>query len=94
MATETEIKEAFDAGAASARAHLNESDEPLLMVDEFHDDELATANAKGWNSVWASEENSRRWNRNRPKLMVDEAHRAPQLGGNAIQMILETNTRN
>lgn len=31
------------------------------MADELGSDELAVANAKGWNSVWAGEENSRRW---------------------------------
>jgi hypothetical protein len=61
MATEAEIQEAFDAGVESAKAALAESDKPLLMTDELHDDELSTANAMGWNSVWASEENSRRW---------------------------------
>ncbi|HCE7248310.1 TPA: hypothetical protein NHR53_006212 [Pseudomonas aeruginosa] len=61
MATESELQEAFDAGAASAKALLAESENPLMMTDELHDDELSTANAMGWNSVWASEENSRRW---------------------------------
>lgn len=61
MATESQRKEAYEAGAASAKLVLAESSNPLMMVDELHEDELATANAMGWNSVWASDENSRRW---------------------------------
>lgn len=61
MATEAQRKEAYEAGAASAKAVLAESSKPLMMVDELCDDELSTANAMGWNSVWASDENSRRW---------------------------------
>lgn len=61
MATESELQEAFDAGVESAKAVLAESDKPLMVMDELHDDELSTANAKGWNLVWASPENSRRW---------------------------------
>lgn len=57
MATEKELNEAFDAGVASAKALLAETRKPLLMADEFCGDELSTANAKGWNSVCASDEN-------------------------------------
>lgn len=61
MTTESELQEAFEAGVASAKASLAESDKPLMMTDELQDDEISTSNAMGWNSVWASEENSRRW---------------------------------
>ena len=58
--TGAQRKEAFEAGAASAKAVLAESSNPLLMSNELCDDELSTAHAMGWNSVWAAEENSRR----------------------------------
>ncbi len=61
MVTETQRKEAVEAGAASAKAMLAQSNYPLVMMDELCDDELSTCHAMGWNSVWASEENSRRW---------------------------------
>ncbi|WP_020190762.1 hypothetical protein [Pseudomonas putida] len=53
-------KEAFEAGAAAATTEMNRSTNPLLPMDEAGDDELATAQAMGWNSVWAGEENRRR----------------------------------
>jgi len=59
--------EAFEAGAASAQAVLAESSNPLLMANELCDDELSTAHAMGWNSVWAVEENSRRVAEDRAK---------------------------
>ncbi|MDD1011605.1 hypothetical protein M5G27_29530 [Pseudomonas shahriarae] len=80
MATEAEINEAFDAGVASAKALLAESSNPVLMVDELCDDELSTANAKGWNSVWASPENSRRWQayRNSKGQGLEQAIESPE----------------
>lgn len=59
--TDAQRKEAFEAGAASARVALASSNDPLMMMDELCDDELSTAQAMGWNSVWASEENRQRW---------------------------------
>ena len=80
MITEVEITKAFEAGVASAKALLAESDKPIHMVDELCDDELLTANAKGWNSIWASPENNRRWKAYRESKGqgLDEAIQSPQ----------------
>ncbi|WP_439126317.1 MAG: hypothetical protein ACNJA3_28525 (plasmid) [Pseudomonas rhizophila] len=59
--TDAQRKEAVEAGAASAKAMLTQSSNPLLMLDELCDDELLTCHAIGWNSVCTSAENSRRW---------------------------------
>ncbi|MGV8486350.1 hypothetical protein ACV34S_21775 [Pseudomonas aeruginosa] len=61
MITETNRQEAFDAGVASAKAQLAGSNKPLLVMDEHCDDPCASANAMGWNSVCASDENNARW---------------------------------
>ncbi|EML2391440.1 TPA: hypothetical protein NIC13_005484 [Pseudomonas aeruginosa] len=61
MITETDRQEAFDAGVASAKAQLAGSNKPLLVMDEHCDDPCASANAMGWNSVCASDENNARW---------------------------------
>lgn len=61
MHTEAELKEAANAGICGANAALAQSDKPLLIMDEYCQDELATAYAIGWNSVWACDENRRRW---------------------------------
>ncbi|WP_311061603.1 hypothetical protein [Pseudomonas aeruginosa] len=61
MITETDRQEAFDAGVVSAKAQLARSNKPLLLMDEHCDDLCASANAMGWNSVCASDENKARW---------------------------------
>lgn len=61
MVTEIERKNAYEEGVTSAKTFLAESENSLLMTDEFCNDELSTALAMGWNSVWASEENRQRW---------------------------------
>ncbi|NWD57235.1 hypothetical protein HX878_21125 [Pseudomonas veronii] len=53
-------QEAYDAGAAAAADLLAASDSPIMLTDELCGDELSTAYAMGWNSKWASEENTRR----------------------------------
>lgn len=80
MATEAELNEAFDAGVASAKALFAESSRPLMMVDELCADELSAANAKGWNSVWASPENSRRWQAYRESMgqSLEHAIQSPE----------------
>jgi hypothetical protein len=60
MNTKTIIEQAFDdafeSGKASALAQL-ECGKPVLMVEEMGLCEEEFANARGWNSVFASEEN-------------------------------------
>ena len=52
----------WDAGVAAAKKAMAESDKPILMMDEVPGIGLeADITAMGWNSVWASEENSTRW---------------------------------
>ncbi|WP_143134450.1 hypothetical protein [Burkholderia ubonensis] len=53
--------EEFDAGVAAAKAALGASDKPIFLRDEVAPDLTTDAYAKGWNSVWAGEENRQRW---------------------------------
>lgn len=53
--------EAFDSGVAAAKAELAASDSPILVMDEAGINQTANSHAMGWNSIWASEENGRRW---------------------------------
>jgi hypothetical protein len=55
--------ERFDAGVAAAKAALEASDGPILLMDEVGPGPNADAYAMGWNSVWASAENGQRWAR-------------------------------
>lgn len=59
--TETELKAAVERGQISARAALETSTRPIFMVDEMCSSQVATAEAMGWNSIAASEENRKRW---------------------------------
>lgn len=61
MATAEELDDAFDTGVTSAITAMDSSVQPILLVDEFCDDEISVAEEKGWNSVSASDENRRRW---------------------------------
>lgn len=52
------VEDAFEAGKSSALARLA-SGRPVLMVDEMALSGLELANARGWNSVFASPENGK-----------------------------------
>ncbi|WP_155629586.1 hypothetical protein [Burkholderia territorii] len=52
---------AFDAGVVAANAMLATTDGPIFLMDELGFDEHANCRAMGWNSIWASDENRRRW---------------------------------
>lgn len=52
------VEAAFEAGKSSALAQLA-SGKPVLMVDEMGLSDLEFANARGWNSVFASPENGK-----------------------------------
>jgi hypothetical protein len=58
MTSQTEIEQAFEAGKSSALAQIAEG-KPVLMVDETGLNDLDFANARGWNSVFASPENGK-----------------------------------
>lgn len=49
-------EDAFEAGKSSAVAQIA-SGKPVLMVDEMDVSDQDFANARGWNSVFASQEN-------------------------------------
>lgn len=49
-------------GVDAAKAALANSDKPIFLMDEMPGPGLEPDHmAMGWNSVWASEENSERW---------------------------------
>lgn len=54
------IADAEAAGKASAEAELLKTDRPIFIMDEMWSDVTHIAFAKGWNMVWAGEENRRR----------------------------------
>ncbi|MFA0809490.1 hypothetical protein [Microbulbifer epialgicus] len=57
-----EQKAKWDAGVAAAKQAMAESDRPIMLMDEMPGVGLEPdIEAMGWNSVWASEENSARW---------------------------------
>ncbi|MBA9859261.1 hypothetical protein D7S81_21795 [Ralstonia insidiosa] len=55
--------EAYEAGVIAAKAALDGAGTPILSRDESALGEPERSYALGWNSVWASEENRRRWDR-------------------------------
>lgn len=57
-ANEKTFEEAFEEGKLSALAQIKNG-QPVLMIDEMDLSDLAFANARGWNSVFASEENGK-----------------------------------
>ncbi|MGC8213096.1 hypothetical protein [Ralstonia pseudosolanacearum] len=61
-----ERTERFDAGVAAANAVLSASDAPIFLRDEVAPDMTTDAYAMGWNSVWASDENQKRWAGEKP----------------------------
>lgn len=52
---------AFEASVAAANAMHATTDGPIFLMDEFGFDEHANCHAIGWSSIWASDENRRRW---------------------------------
>ncbi|WP_157381690.1 hypothetical protein [Burkholderia ubonensis] len=60
MTTETRTDQ-FAAGVAAATAALAASVKPIFLLDEVAPDLLTDAYAMGWNSVWAGDENKKRW---------------------------------
>lgn len=59
--SEAELQAASERGRTAAMAMLDKSSAPLFIKDELCVNEEATAEAMGWNSVWASDENQARW---------------------------------
>lgn len=55
--TEQAFEDAYEAGKSSALAQLA-SGKPVLAVDEMSLSDLDFANARGWNSVFATPENA------------------------------------
>lgn len=55
--------EAYEAGVIAANAALEGDTAPILSRDESTLGEPERSYVLGWNSVWAGEENRRRWNR-------------------------------
>lgn len=64
-AIEQAFEDAYEAGKTSALAQLA-SGKPVLMVDEMELSDLEFANARGWNSVFASAENGKLLNTTKP----------------------------
>jgi hypothetical protein len=55
------FKSASEAGIAGAKAALENSEKPILRMDELCDSETNAAYAIGWNSICFTAENSRRF---------------------------------
>ncbi|MBO1897527.1 hypothetical protein HNW13_017460 [Shewanella sp. BF02_Schw] len=57
-----EQQSAWDRGVEAAQKALSSSDKPIMMLDELPGISMESdVEAMGWNSVWASEENSARF---------------------------------
>lgn len=59
--SEDELKASSDKGMAEAQALLAASAGPIFAKDEYGFNPVEQAYAMGWNAVWVSEENRKRF---------------------------------
>jgi hypothetical protein len=55
--TQEKLARSCDDGVAAAKNALATQSRPIFLADEFSSNELQNANAIGWNSVYATQEN-------------------------------------
>lgn len=104
MPTEKEHENAYNNGVEAAKSMLASSSAPLFIKDEYSFNDLANSEAMGWNSVWASEENNRRWQdyreqQNQSPAQIFDSHNAMThmptrliTGGNDSVMLVDVGT--